>query len=45
MHQSHQSFIVSLNTRNDYQTGEAMHLVFKMDHVHFFDAEAQPRIK
>ncbi|WP_255290750.1 hypothetical protein [Bacillus cereus] len=41
MDQSHQSFIVRLDTRNDYQT----QLVFNMGHVHFFDAEAQLRIK
>ncbi|MEH7537476.1 sugar ABC transporter ATP-binding protein [Bacillus toyonensis] len=40
-----QSFIARLDTRNDYQTGEAMRLIFNMDQVHFFDAETQLRIK
>ncbi|MBJ8096139.1 MULTISPECIES: ABC transporter ATP-binding protein [Bacillus cereus group] len=40
-----QSFVARLDTRNDYQTGEAMQLVFDMNKVHFFDAETQLRIK
>ncbi|MDA1877190.1 sn-glycerol-3-phosphate ABC transporter ATP-binding protein UgpC [Bacillus cereus group sp. BY112LC] len=40
-----QTFIARLDTRNDYQAGEAMQLVFDMEKVHFFDVETQLRIK